>query len=455
MSTTTEITTKESELLDQRKATIEAAQEEIVEAAADGSKNPIESEPKIRALLEDSEKLREAAESERVEARAKALREETDAIAARLIADQTKRDIDRLGSKGEAAPSLIEQIRTAANNLSGVQLDVKLRNVEKFRTVVEQGVTATEIRQAQRSGDAAQLRALGVGTDSAGGILVPDVLETMIYDQMRLVQGLRSAGAEVLSTSNGEEIEYPRIDTANVPTAATITAEAAEIAATEDSYDSVKLNAYKFTSRMDLSAELMADHGTNLESLIATRLAEVVATKEEIAFTGGTGSSQPKGALHGVAAGNTVTSAFVASGNTATNAPKWKDFTDAIGDLDPLYTQAGLTWMMNSEVFWRIVGTLDGDSRPIYTPRTADRPFDQLLGYPVSYNNFMEKYATAKTIVGVGNWNRAYIIRDVGSFQLQTSYEARFVNQEVVILGSHRADGEIRDASAFRIIKTG
>ena len=450
MASTT--TTKETELVEQRKALIEKAQDEIITAAADGSTDPVESEPGIKAMLEDSEKLREEAETERVERRAKELRESTDALAAQLMAENQKRTIDEIGNRGEAALPLIDQIRNAANNQTGVQLDIKLRNVERFRSAVSQGVTVQEIRQAERSGNADQLRALNVGTDASGGVLVPDTLEMMIYDQMRLVQGVRAAGAEVLTTSNGEEIEYPRIDAANVPSAATITAEAAEITATEDTYDSIKLNAYKFTSRVDLSAELMQDHGTNLDSLISLRLAEVVATKQEIGFTKGTGTSQPKGVLNGVAAANTITSAFTSG---TTHSPKWADFTDAIGALDPLYTQSGLRWMMHSDTFYRIVRTLDSDGRPIYTPRTADRPFDMLMGHQVSFNNFMDKYATAKTVVAVGNFNRAYIIREVGSFQLQTSYEARFVNQEVVILGSHRCDGEIRDAAAYRIIKTG
>ena len=437
---------KETDLLDKRDALIAESKEAIREAAADGSTDPIATEPGIRKMLDTAEELREAATEIKVDKRVAAEREAADALAAQVIADAPSTSTEPLPQ------TLTERLRSSVRARESLEVEINLSRVAEFRAAAKSGVSAQDILSAQRSGDPQQLRALNITTDNKGGVLVPDTLESNIYDGLRTIQGVRAAGAEVVSTMSGAAIEYPVILNAYQPTGTFESAESSTITDTEDTYGSITLEAYKYTSQIALSRELIEDNGTNLNEIVGRRLGEVVAVKEENRFTLGTGTNMPKGIAHGVAAGNTTTSAFTSG---TTTAPTYAELTTALGSLDPAYIARGVRWMMNSDTYYRIVASLDADSRPIHQARTTERPFDTFLGHPITINNYMDTYGASKNLIIVGDIMSAYIIREVGSFEVATSTEARFFQQEVVIQGTHRADGKIRDATAFRLIKTG
>ena len=430
--------TNATELDARRAQLVEEAKRAIADAAADGVTDPVATEPAIKQMIEATEELRTAADLARVEAKVSAEREAANEQAAKIFAEQETQ------AEQNKPESITSRLRASALAGRNSDVEISLARAKSYTDAVASGMTANDFQQ----------RALTVGTAATAGALVPDLLETVIYDSMRTVQGLKSAGAEVVTTAGGGDLNYPKIDTPFNVTGTLESTEGSAISDTQDTYKVVTLKAYKYNSQVIVSHELMEDHGTNLEQVIGRRLGEIIAEKQETRFTTGTGTNMPKGITNGVAAGRTQTSAFTATGTSATTAPNIKDFSSVLGSLDPKYIARGITWMMNSDTFFRVIGQTDTTGQLIHLPRTHERPFDTLLGHRVSFNNFMDSYAASKNVVIGGDINSAYVIRELGTFNVATSSEHRFLNQEIIFQGTHRVDGQVRDETAYRLIKT-
>ena len=71
------------------------------------------------------------------------------------------------------------------------------------------------MRTGQQNSDIVELRAQSVGTDSAGGYLVPDTMRQKLQERMKAFGGLATA-VEEISTDSGEPLRWPTLDdTAN------------------------------------------------------------------------------------------------------------------------------------------------------------------------------------------------------------------------------------------------
>lgn len=430
-----------NELDTKRAALLDDARERIaddIEAGGD-TDDVLRPDSAAVAMIDEAEKLRETADAERVAAAVTKERDASTELAAQLLAT---------APTPEPSPSPADQIRALGTGGGrSLHLRVDIGAAAKFASAAINGVTARDMLGAQQ-------RAYSIGTNSAGGFLVPDTLAMTIYQSMRTIQGVRAAGAEVMTTASGEPYELPKIATFYNPEGVLEGAEGTALTSTEDTFSTQTWNAYKYTSQAILSRELLQDHGTNLESLIGVRLGEIVAEKEERRFTSGSGVSQPQGAVTGTPAANTTTAKYTATGTNATNAPTYAELAKAVGSIEPKYVARGLTWMLNSEVFYRLVAVTDTRGQPVHQPRTIDRPFDTILGHRVSYNNYLPKYGATSNIILLGDFYSGYLIRDVGTYDLAVSSEVRFLEQQVVFQGTHRCDGQVRDAAALHLVKT-
>lgn len=331
-------------------------------------------------------------------------------------------------------------------------LEGKLGRVEiDFRAAAKVGELVK--RGANRADVIAELerRALSVGTDTEGGHTVPTSTASNIYDYLQDIGGVMRAGATVITTASGEDLELPVNSGHNAPSGTLETTEGAAIAATEDTIGQVTLKAYKYTGGMDVSRELLTDTIADIEGFIIRGITRTISIKLETRLTLGTGSSMPKGVNHSPVAGNTTTTA-------ASNLIGKNDIHTMKFALDPAYLGniGECRWMMNSATYAHIlniqVGT--GDARPLFQPSYIAGEPDMIMGAPVSYNNFMPGgIADNDQAVVFGHFGDGYVVRLAGMITIESSPHALFKNQQVAFIGSVRADGQIRDQRALRYLK--
>jgi len=149
-------------------------------------------------------------------------------------------------------------------------------------------------------------KALEGGTDSEGGVLVPNDFYASIVAQRDQLSWVRQSGVQVFQTSR-DTMDIPVEDTAFANFS--VTAEEASYTTNDPAFATVSIPVYKFTKLTKISEELLADDAANLESWFSFRLAEAAANTESSMVAVGTASSQPQGVFVGGTAGLTFDSA--------------------------------------------------------------------------------------------------------------------------------------------------
>lgn len=159
---------------------------------------------------------------------------------------------------------------------------------------------------AEKNGFGADVAAaLNTGTESSGGILVPQNLYADIIELLRPKAVVRSLGARTMPLVNGNAT-LPRLKGgAVVGYIGTDT----DIPTTEQQFDDLKLSAKKLAALVPISNDLIRYSGTNknVDQVVTDDLTSSVAVREDKAFIrdDGTGST-PKGLRAWALPGNII-----------------------------------------------------------------------------------------------------------------------------------------------------
>ena len=141
---------------------------------------------------------------------------------------------------------------------------------------------------------------------------VPKSFYDEVFDIARLA-GPMLETSEIIQTTSGEQLTIP---TMSAYSTAALTAEGSAIAASEPTYASITLNAYKYGFLAQASNELVTDAGFDLGSHLARQAGNAIGFAVNSQLTTGTGTVQPLGiataAGTGVTGGTGVSGAFTA-----------------------------------------------------------------------------------------------------------------------------------------------
>jgi HK97 family phage major capsid protein len=141
---------------------------------------------------------------------------------------------------------------------------------------------------------------------------VPKSFYDEVFDVARLA-GPMLETSEIIQTTSGEQLTIP---TMTAYSTAALTAEGSAISASEPTYASITLNAYKYGFLAQASNELVTDAGFDLASHLARQAGNAIGFAVNNALTTGTGTVQPLGiataAGTGVTGGTGVSGAFTA-----------------------------------------------------------------------------------------------------------------------------------------------
>jgi HK97 family phage major capsid protein len=288
--------------------------------------------------------------------------------------------------------------------------------------------------------DAKELRALGVGTGSAGGYTVPPAFRDKLVETMKTFGGMLNV-AEIINTDSGANLQWPTLDdTANV---GAILAENTQVTQQDVALGTANLDSYMYTSKLVLvSLQLLQDSAVDVEGLLARKLGERIGRILNQHFTTGTGTSQPDGIVTGATIGKTGTTG-------QTTSVIYDDLVDLIDSIDPAY-QANARFMLSQGSRKAIRKLKDTQGRPLWEPSLQVGVPDTILGYGAILNQDMPAMAANAKSILFGDFREAYVIRLVTGVNLVQFNERYMDFLQKGFLSFQRADGTLQNAAAVR-----
>jgi len=274
-------------------------------------------------------------------------------------------------------------------------------------------------------------------TAAAGGNTVADDISMMgAVEQALLQYGGQRNLSRVIRTANGSDLPIPTND--DTTTAAAILTEASTVTIQSLNFAQVTLGAYKYSSYVVSSYELLEDSAIDLPSFIGEAIGVRIARGTNDSFTTGTGSSQPKGAVN--AATTTVT------GSTATGGDiTYANVVSLYHSVDPAYRSSpSFAFQCSDGILSEIRALVDSNGVPLWNVSLRDDTPNLLLGAPVNINQDMTASSTvaAAKILVAGDFSK-HIIRDVADMRLRRLDERLALSDQVGFVAFSRHDSAI------------
>jgi HK97 family phage major capsid protein len=280
-------------------------------------------------------------------------------------------------------------------------------------------------------------------TNSLGGYLVPEVLESTIID-LREDRGVARRSVRVMPMAS-DSVVIPRRASG---VTAYFVSENAEITASDKGWDAVSLSARKLAVLCKMSSEVAEDAIISLADDLASEIAYAFADKEDECLFNGDGTSTYGGVVglkSAVAAGGKVTAA---TGNTAFSTLDLEDFESMVGKL-PQYAVANAAWYV-SRVGWansmlRLAEAAGGNT---VAQVAGGAPF-QFLGFPVVIAQVMNSTTAAQTstdgLAYLGDLRLAATMGTRRGIEIAVDPSRYFEFDQLAIRGTQRFDLNVHE----------
>ncbi|SDY69344.1 phage major capsid protein [Thermoactinomyces sp. DSM 45892] len=366
-------------------------------------------------------------------------------------------EVDKLGSEIEREERLqhLESDLESRDGSSAKYVDAEEKRELKpaidrkeYRQAFHKFLTdgMAELDNEERSlllqGKSNEQRALSSVTGASGGFTVPVGFYNQLLETMKSYGGMRQSRATVLQTSGGNVLQIPKVDdTANI---GSIVGENAPVGnATDPTFSSLSLGAYKYTSKVILvPIELLQDSAFHVENYIREALATRIGRVTNAHFTTGTGSGQPSGVVTGASQG-----AVGATG--ATTSLVSDSLFDLIHSVDPAYRTNSAQFMFHDSTLKVIRKLKDADGRYVWEPSLRVGEPDRILGYEYVINQDVPVMAANAKSILFGDMSRFYI-RDVMDLSVYRLGE-KYLDQGCVgFLTFSRHDSVLTDVNAIK-----
>ena len=301
------------------------------------------------------------------------------------------------------------------------------------------------LRAAKYQPNDARLKALGEGTDSAGGFLVPEEFKATL-----LARSLERSVVRPYATV----IPMTR-DTLNIPKVVETShashlyggiiaywlEEAGTKTATDPVFGQVKLIPKKLTGYTFASDELLADSAIALEALLAQQFGAAIGWYEDLAFLRGSGVGQPLGVFN---SGAVITPTRAVASQVAL-----ADLANIVARMypDSLYGPNTI-WILSPAVLAQLIQLVA--TVITWIPSSggaAGRIPATIMGMPFAVT---EKVPTLGTTGDIGLYDLSYyLIGDRQDLRMDSSMHVRFTTDETAWRFVERVDGQPWVDSAF------
>jgi HK97 family phage major capsid protein len=295
------------------------------------------------------------------------------------------------------------------------------------------------LRPRNAIGDAPQT----VTTTGGGYIVKPATMAGAIEQAMLAFNPMESI-AEVITTSSGEDINFPtNNDTSNAGEMVAINTLVTEAALT---FGTMALKAYKGSSKdVIVPFELFQDGNFNVEAYVGERLGERLGRLMAAQCTTGAGTTAPTGVATIATAGLTAASA------TAITAD---EIIDLIHSVDPAYRQAAMrpALMLNDTTLKLIRKLKDGNGQYLWQPGMSAGVPQTIFGQPVIVNPAMPAPTAGLVPVVYGAFSK-FLIRKVGEVRVIRDPYTYSTKDQTLFVAFVRFDSNLLDAGTHPIKK--
>lgn len=284
------------------------------------------------------------------------------------------------------------------------------------------------------------LDALQVGTTTEGGYLVPDEYERTLIEKLDEENIFRQF-AHVIRTSSGDR----KIPVVASKGKAEWTEEEAAYHDSDDSFGQVSIGAFKLTTMIKISEELLTDSAFDMPSYVAREFARRIGAAEEEAFFTGNGTGKPTGILTDTTGAETGITA------AKQDAITFDEVMDLFYSLRAPYRRNAVFFMNDSTVkLLRKLKTGAGDY--LWQPSPVLGNPDTILGRPVYTSSFMPEAKSGKKSILFGDLSY-YWIADRESRSFKRLNELYAATGQVGFLASERVDGKLILTEAVKVLK--
>lgn len=257
--------------------------------------------------------------------------------------------------------------------------------------------------------EAEEVRALLISDDVKGGYLAPAEFQAELVKGIVEISPIRQA-VRVGSTSAGSVI-LPKLT--GRPTASWV-GETEERPATDMSFGQLEIPIHEIATYIDVSQRLLEDSAINVESEIASELAQEFAVKENAAFSNGDGIKKPLGLQQVSGIGEIV------NGHAANISA---DQLIALMYAMPAAYRNNGSWLMNGTTLGKVRTLKDGNGNFLWQPSYQAGQPSTLLGRPVIEDSSMPDIANGAFPIFYGDFSKSYRVYDrVGMSILRDPY---------------------------------
>lgn len=283
-------------------------------------------------------------------------------------------------------------------------------------------------------------KSLIVGDDTRGGYLAPAEFTTEILKNLVEYSPVRMA-ARVGSTGSSSVILPKRTGT---PTASWV-GETETRPETQSAYGQIEIPVHEMACWVDVSVQLLEDAAINVESEVASDLAEEFGRLEGVALVNGNGFKKPKGVM--AAAGVPEVNAGSTSAIVADN------LISMMYDLPAFYRNNGV-WMMNSTTLATVMKLKEsGTGAYLWQPSLQAGQPSTLLGRPIVEAVDMDDIAENAFPIAFGDFNRAYRIYDRVAMSMLRDPYTRQTEGKIRFHARRRVGADVVMAEAIRKLK--
>lgn len=277
------------------------------------------------------------------------------------------------------------------------------------------------------------------GVSTKGGYVAPNEFEKTLLARVEEMSMARQVFTNVLRTANGNTIDMSAEDARG---AAAWIDESGAFVATDDTFKTLSLEAWKAGRLAKASLELVEDTFFDLESYLATSIGTSIAVLEDAAFYGGDGVKKPHGA---------VTEALVGVTTASTTAISYDELMDLIYSVRPTYRQRAEFVVADLGVK-ALRKIKDANGMPIWQDGMRIGEPTSLLGYKVTTEVNLAAPAAGTKPILFGDAS-TYQIREVSGVRMAVLRE-RFLADEGKIgyLGWRRIDGQLLDTAGMKTL---
>lgn len=291
-----------------------------------------------------------------------------------------------------------------------------------------------EIR-AGRVEQLTEFRTLSKLTAAAGA----NTVKVSFYDRLMAhlieVSGILMAGPTVLTTTSGEQIQVPKTTGHST---ATLTAEAATIAASDPTFGQVPLDAFKYPVLLQVSNELITDTSVDLEGYIAMQAGRACGNAFGVHAITGSGASQPNGLV-------TAATLGVTGGAGVVGAFTFDNLIDLFFSvIAPYRNSPSCAWMLKDASLATARKLKDTNGSYLWTPAATVGAPDTILSKPVYTDPNIASVALSAKSVLFGDISQ-YFVRKVGAIRFEQSEHFAFNQDLITYRAVFRADGDLID----------